>query len=215
MYGLNCQHANQLTGQLEGTILKAFLRAANLKRWLARRAIGSYAIRLCKTLFDKIYGDRSSDSHHQELALADEDHAKRGDQPTPEELKAFVTSPRVVLHARHRSKGIIYARARTHLGNSLVLFYPHGDVHSTPIPGSIQEVYSVGGTTFFAIRRYHKSSLSNPGAFAQWPEFPAGIWSTKGEEDILEEVEVPWIHSHFAQLAISDGNVVVLDLTRI
>lgn len=51
--------------------------------------------------------------------------------------------------------------------------------------------------------------------FSQWPEFPAQIWSTKGDNQLLERVDVLWVHSHFAQLSISNENVVVLDLIQI
>ncbi|KAI1789372.1 hypothetical protein LXA43DRAFT_892979, partial [Ganoderma leucocontextum] len=117
--------------------------------------------------------------------------------------------------AHFRSKGVIYARASTHLGNSLVLFYSGGDPRLTPVPGSIQQIYSIGGKTSFAVRRYHKPASINPDPFAQWPEFLARIWSTKGDANTLEEVQVPWIHSHFTQLSISNGDIVVLDLKRV
>ena len=204
---------NSLTGQLEGTIHQAFLRAANLKRWLARAAINSDCIRRCKALFDKIYGERSNNSHQEQSDLADED-SSRENKATPDEIRAFVTSPHVALHARLRFKGVVYARASTHLGNSLVLFYPGGDIYSTLVPGSIQHIYTVGGKTFFAVRQYHRPSSIETDPFAQWPEFRAQTWSTNGDADTLEEVHVPWVHSHFAQLAISDKDVVVLDLNR-
>lgn len=121
----------------------------------------------------------------------------------------------MVLRARHRFNGVIYARASTHLGNSLVLFYPQGDPDSAPIPGSIKEIYSIGGKTSFAVCRYHKPALMDTDPFSQWPEFPAQIWSTKGDNQLLERVDVLWVHSHFAQLSISNENVVVLDLIQI
>lgn len=195
---------------------RAFLRAANLKHWLSRTANKSNAIQRCKALFDKIYGTQSDDHHHEELTLADKDCAKREEnEVTPVDLKAHVASSLVALHARFRSKGVVYARASTHLGNSLVLFYPRRNTHSPPIPGSIQYIYTVSGKTSFAIQRYCKLALDNPDPFAQWPEFRAQTWSMGDGTDALEDVQVSWICGHFAQLPISKDKVVVLDLSEL
>ncbi|PIL30483.1 hypothetical protein GSI_07182 [Ganoderma sinense ZZ0214-1] len=192
---------------------KAFLRAANLKRWLSKAANRSEGIKRCKALFDKIYGAKSCDRHHEELALADEDYVKKEeDKATPDDLKALVASPHVALHARFRSGGIVYARASTHKGNSLVLFYPDGNIDSPPIPGCIQHIFSVGGKTSFAIQRYRKSASNNLDPFARWPEFRAQTWSTTQGSHSLEIVQISWIHAHFAQLSIGQDKVVVLDL---
>lgn len=195
---------------------RAFLRAANLKRWLSRAANKSDSIQRCKALFDKIYGTKSDNHHDEELVLADEDCTNREEnEDTPVDLKAHVTSSFVALHARFRYKGVVYARSSTHLGNSLVLFYPGGNINSPPIPGSIQYIYTVGGKTTFAVQRYHKPALDEPDPFAQWPEFRAQIWSIGNDTDVLEDVQVPWIHTHFAQLQISKDKAVVLDLSEL
>ena len=193
----------------------AFLRAANLKRWINRRANASNAIQRCKALFDKIYGQSADEYHREELVPADEEDPREENlKDTPDDLKALISLPRVALHARLRLNGVIYARASTHLGNSLVLFHPGGDIHSPLVPGSIQYIYTVRGKNSFAVHRYHRPSLNGPDPFAQWAEFPAQTWSTRGSADALEEVQLPWIQSHFAQLSISKDDVVVLDLSR-
>ena len=193
------------------------MQAANLKRWLNRRANDSSIIRQCKALFDKIYGPKT-DASQQEQAAAlsgEENWGEANLKNTPNELKALISVPQVALPARLHLNGVVYARASTHLGNSLVLFHPGGDIHSPLIPGSIQYIYAIGGKTSCAVHQYHRPSLESSDPFTPWPEFPAQIWSTRGSTNALEEVPVSWIQSHFAQLAISNDNVVVLDLSRI
>ena len=195
---------------------RVFSRAANLKHWLARAAASSEALRRCKALFDKIYVERSNDDCQEEQAkLADEDCSTEEHSQTLNDIKALANLPGASFHARLRFKGVVYTRASTHLGNSLVLFYPGGDIHSTVVPGSIQQIYTIGGRTFFAIHRYHKPASTIPDPFARWPEFPAQTWSVHSDADMFEEVHVPWVHSHFAQLSTSNENVVVLDLSRV
>lgn len=42
--------------------------------------------------------------------------------------------------ARMWHKGILYTRASTHVGNSLILYHPEGKMDTVPIPGSIQSI---------------------------------------------------------------------------
>ncbi|KAI1782701.1 hypothetical protein LXA43DRAFT_905041, partial [Ganoderma leucocontextum] len=170
----------------------------NLRRWLSRPNCPD-VIRRCKTLFDKLYGEKQDRTAHiQELAFADDDSSK----------------PHVILHARYRADGVIYARAETHLGNSLILFYPQGVRTSSAIPGSIQYIYSVDGHLRFAVRPYSALALGSLDPFVRYPDFPARTWSTQGT-NTLEEVEVSWVFCHFAQYSISDAHVVVLALSQV
>ena len=204
---------NLSLGQLEKTIHQAFLRGANLRRWLSRPNCPEI-IQRCQTLFSKLYGNRPDGTAHiQEVALA-EDEPSKPSQDTPEDLRRLIHRRKVVLHARYRADGVIYARAETHVGNSLVLFYPHGDRTSAAIPGSIQYIYRLDGQLRFAVRRYSSPALETPDLFAQYPDFPARTWST-GSADALEEVEVAWVFCQFAQYSISDDYVVVLALNQV
>ena len=194
---------------------QAFLRAANLRRWLSRPNCPEI-IRRCKILFNKLYGEKPDGTAHiQELALSEDDSSKPPQpQNTPEDLRGLIHSSKMILHARYRADGVIYARAETHVGNSLVLFYPQGDRMSSAIPGSIQYIYEVDGQLRFAVRRYSPPTLEGRDQFAQYPDFPARTWSTRGT-GALEEVEVSWVFCHFAQYNISDAHVVVLALSQV
>ena len=147
-------------GQLEKTIHQAFLRGANLRHWLSRPNCPEIIYR-CRTLFNKLYGDKPDGiAHLQELALTEDDPLKPSQlQDTPEELWKLIHRSKVILHARYRADGVIYARAGTHFGNSLVLFYPHGNRTSAAIPGSIKYIYRLDGHVRFAVRRYTSPSL--------------------------------------------------------
>lgn len=202
-------------GELERTIHRAFLRAANLRRWLARPNCPE-AVRQCKTLFDRLYGDKSDEQiHTQQLGLADDGLSKSLKlEKTPEDLRLLVGQSHVALQARLRADNVVYARADTHLGNSLILFYPRGDRSSAAIPGRIQYIYTTDSSPCFAVRRYCTPILESPDPFARWPDFPARIWSTR-MEDTMEKVEVSWVFSHCCQYTISEDHVVILDISQV
>ena len=203
---------NHRFGQLEHTIHRAFLRAANLRRWLSRPNCPN-VIRQCKVLFDKLYGEKADgNAHLQEISLADDNPPTS--VPTPDDLRALINRSRVILQARYRADGVIYARAQTHVGNSLIMYYPDGDRSLPPIPGSIQYIYSIDGRLRFAVRRYHTPTLSYSDPFRHYADFPARIWATD-KMDQLEAVEVGWVLSHFAQYRVSDTDVVVLALSQV
>jgi hypothetical protein len=102
------------------------------------------------------------------------------------------------MQARLRADQVVYARASTHVGNSLIMFYPGGSWSAEPTPGTIEYIFTDGGPLRFAVQRYLPAKLVGPDPFAQWADFPAKSWSTTlGEE--LKEVEVEWIMSHFAR----------------
>ena len=154
-------------------------------------------------------------AHLQEVILADDDHVNQSaSKPTPDDLRALINRDRVTLQARYRADGVIYSRAQTHVGNSLVLYYPHGDRTSSAVPGSIQYIFSVDGSLRFAVRRYNAPKLTYSDPFAQYPDFPARLWAIDGTER-LEVVEVAWVLSHFAQYRVSETDVVVLTLSQV
>jgi hypothetical protein len=117
-----------LSGVMEATIARSFMRAANLRRWLKRPDCPE-VIRQFKHLFDKSFTPAATDPNLDAY-----------DEPPGSE------------QAHYSRDGVNFSRASTHLGNSLVLYHP--TLSSTePIAGSIQFIRSTGGQVNFHIQR--------------------------------------------------------------
>jgi len=146
----NFDHSIFYPGQLERTILHTFIRAGNLKRWLARPDCLAL-IRACKELFDRAYSmDPTQD--------ADADDAAQHMQVrSPDDLRPLIEYPTISLRARHSHNGISYTRSSTHVGNSLVYYHPRGDETLEPVPGSIKYIYLPphGAVTFVVQCQLH------------------------------------------------------------
>lgn len=105
-------------------MLKSFIRGGNLRRWL-NRADCPQVILEFKRLFDLSF-----------------DATKSRDEEAPGKDGE---------HAHHTYKGVNYSRASTHLGNSLVIFYPSNSVDA--VAGSIQKIEVVDNEVKFFIQR--------------------------------------------------------------
>jgi hypothetical protein len=145
---------NVLTGEMETTMVHMFIKAGKLKWWLARLDCPP-VIKECKILFDKAYApkihdvseiDDDRDSVFVETLFAD-------DHPAPcvvmDELRHFTKKAKAIMCARLRHCGIIYAISSTHLGKSLIHFYPHGDRSKSPILGCIKFIFEQQGRMVF------------------------------------------------------------------
>ncbi|KAI9568424.1 hypothetical protein HD554DRAFT_2005407, partial [Boletus coccyginus] len=115
--------------------------------------------------------------------------------------------------ARVKHMGIVYSWASTHLGNSLVSFYPCSNCSSPLVPGSIKYIYELDGVLTLAIQRQGMVPRGNNTVdmFVAYPHFPAKTYSSTLSET-LEAVTTSWIHAHYARWPISDDLVVVLSL---
>jgi hypothetical protein len=204
---------------MESTMLRSFIRAGKLKRWLARDDCPP-AIKECKILFDKAYAPKVTDESRVsdvgdgvfvEPSLADDKAVPR---KVPDDLRPFVRKEKTVLRARLRHRGVTYATSSTHLGNSLVHFYPHGDTTKSPIPGSIKYIFEHEGKMAFAVQRQLPARQDVVDPFEPYIHFPAKLYSS-GMGDALEIVEVDWIMCHFARWQMSSEHVVVLSLSRV
>ncbi|KAI0740300.1 hypothetical protein C8Q76DRAFT_608220 [Earliella scabrosa] len=133
---------------------------------------------------------------------------------TPDALKTLVKDTHVLLQARLRADHVVYSQARTHLGNSQILFYPSGDRSVPAIPGQIEYIFSIGRIPRFAVRRYSLAKLDRPDPFTRWPDFPARLWSSH-LSDRLEEVHTSWVLTQFARYGITEDHVVVVDLSQV
>ncbi len=110
-----------------------------------------------------------------------------------------------------RHRGVMYSRASTHTGNSLVMFYRNGDTTSPTIPASIQKITNKNGVVNVVVRRFAPTADLDP--FAAYPHFPAQLYS----KSLLPKEKIPlsWILCHFAKYRWSEDHVVVLSLCRV
>ncbi|KAJ7642971.1 hypothetical protein DFH06DRAFT_999285 [Mycena polygramma] len=178
---------NRVGGELEGILTRSFLRGATLRRWL-RRSDCPEIIKQFKAIFDRAFGQRS------EVVGTSPPLAKDGDR------------------AEYMFNGTNFSRASTHLGNSLVLYYPSAAA-STPVAGSIERILSRGQETSFSIRRQALLPPGKSDPFARYfPYFPAQTYSSK-MQDITDTVQPSMVLSHYARYEFKD-RAVVLDLSR-
>jgi hypothetical protein len=108
----------------------------------------------------------------------------------------------------------MYVRSSTHVGNSLIYFYPDGNYSSLPVPGSIKYIYTLQGRTTFAVNRQLPMDYGASDPFRHYPHFPAKLYSSNLSLQ-LENVEVQWVGCHFAHYRISRDHAVVLSLSRV
>ena len=130
------------------------------------------------------------------------------------ELCELVPQCTTVLRAHIWHSGIIYSQSATHIRNSQIMYYCHGNRRHTPVPGVIQHIYEVDGSMAFAVRRWCQLVNDRTDIFSAYPYFLAKVYSTCLAEK-LEHIEVSWVLSHYACWAISDEDVVVLSLCRV
>ena len=70
--------------------------------------------------------------------------------PVPQDLKGLIHQCSVVLCAHVKHEGVVYNQSSTHVGNSLIMFYPQGCRTMSPVPGSIKYIYGSNGMLTFA-----------------------------------------------------------------
>lgn len=203
-------------GQMEATLLHAFVKAGNLRRWLNRPDCPA-AIKECKIVFDKAFSPKKASSEGNgfegEGPCVEDDRRPR---PVPCELRQIVTDRKVLLQARIKLSGVFYTTAVTHLGNSLVMFYPNGNMSTSPVPASIKFIFSRGEETLFAVERQLPRSADDDSVdpFSKYPHFPAKLYGSRMSSD-LEVIKLDWVLSHYARWNMPSGYSVVLPLTKV
>ncbi|KAI6008930.1 hypothetical protein F5J12DRAFT_703798, partial [Pisolithus orientalis] len=101
----------------------------------------------------------------------------------------------------------------THVGNSLIFFYPGGHT-CTAVPGSIKYNVMHEGEVHFAVQHQLPASEDVPDMFSHYPHFPASLYSAK-LSDILEFVWPSWVVCHFAWWQYSQRDTVILRLHQV
>ncbi|KAH9939692.1 uncharacterized protein BXZ73DRAFT_43468 [Epithele typhae] len=182
-------------GEAEVTMLQSFLRAARLRRWLLRPDCPS-ALREVKRLFHKAFGSGSMESS-SEVHGDDAEGTPTCYDKIPDDLRQLLTPvecDNVTLVARHRHNNVIFARASTHAGNSLVCFYRHSSGEREF--GSIKYIYKVGVTVKFAVQSHLPARHGDP--FLEYKDFPA---TTRSQQlsSTLESICPSDVTGHFAR----------------
>ncbi|KAG2745384.1 hypothetical protein P692DRAFT_20743949, partial [Suillus brevipes Sb2] len=193
-------------GQQESTLLFSFIKAAKLKCWLNRTSCPPI-FRDVKSLFDRFV------SPTVDVILEDGLIHPTSKENIPDDLRCLIKVQQAVLHARIKYKGAMYARESTHMGNSLILFYPDGIMH-TQIPGTIKYIFRTEHGVGFAVWRHHPLLSSHPDPFRHYPHFPAQLHSST-LADHLEVVMPEWVVSHFARWKFSPQHIIAVSLCRV
>lgn len=185
----------------------SFLKGSRLRQWINRPDCPAI-LKECKLLFDKAFGN--------DVSKADSDKpADSAYITTPAILRPLVKSPKVALRAQFNLNETAYCRSTTHVGNSLVMFYPKGDKSQEPIPGSIEHIiFEPNRKVTLTVRRQLPTLPGFVDPYVEWPHFPARVYSTSLSSQ-LEGVDPEWITSHYARWAFDKNHAVILNLSRV
>ncbi|KJA16575.1 hypothetical protein HYPSUDRAFT_1064401 [Hypholoma sublateritium FD-334 SS-4] len=182
---------NKIGGPLEQTILESYSKGANLRRWL-RRSDCPEVIRQFKVLFDKAF---SSHIH------ADSE-PRLNSGPLPVEV------------AHYRHDGVNFSRAKTHMGNSLILYYPT-PTSASPIAGSIQKITTSNQGVRLHVQRQASLEPGQRDPFMRYPSFPAKTYSAEMQHmSHLDIIGFPSVVTHVARYEFKD-RAVIMDLSRV
>ena len=202
---------NHKPGELEASMTMSFLRGARLRQWINRPDCPAI-LKECRIIFDKAFGDSVGENEDEDK---DDNPADSAYISTPAILRCFVKSHKVALRARCSVNQISYCRSSTHVGNSLVMFYPKGDISREPVPGCIEHIiFEPNGEVTFTIRQQLPALSGFVDPYIEWPYFPARVYSTSLSPQ-LERVDPEWIVSHYARWAFDKNHAVVFNLSRV
>jgi len=140
-------------------MLHSYLKGAKLRTWLSRPECPP-AIQECKVLLDRVYNTHTH-SYALPSDLNDIDSFDDVRVPetwnatyVPEDLQELIHRRKAVLRAHVKTAGgVVYSRCSTHLGNSLILFYPNGNRASPAVPGCIIYIYTSKKAHFILLCR--------------------------------------------------------------
>ncbi len=187
----------------------AFTRATSLRRWIARPDCPEF-LRECQAVFNKTFGRGQSNPN-----ISDDNLPQSAFVPTPGELQHLISETSVALRARHHYDDVIFSRASTHVGNSLILFYPAEGSTGDPIPGSIEYIIvKRNREVIYAVRTQLPASADTADPFRFYPHFPAKVYSPRLSSE-LTLVQPSAVMSHYARWKMDNDRAVVLTLGRV
>lgn len=218
------QSINDVLGQLEETLLRDFISKASIRRWLSGVNRVSI-IKQCYKLLQPFLGNRAPHLAGSDDSLNDLEDDRAGtflgvgenedDNGIDEEEQTPLYATSIVTEvARMRHAGVLYTRASTHVGNSLVLYHRAGDRSTEEIPASIQRIHQCGTNFKCFVKRHKKVSIAQAARdpFKYYKYFDASLYSSALQEG-MEEIEADWIKCHFARYPWSESQVVVVSLS--
>ncbi|KAK0215388.1 hypothetical protein IW262DRAFT_1277845 [Armillaria fumosa] len=184
--------SGHIGGELEKTILQSFLRGANLRHHLNRPNCPQLIWQF-KVLFDKALPSKNC----QETTLT-------------------VNPPMVrqSSHAYYTYCGVTFSCQSTHLGGSLIAYYPTTKPQDLVV-GSIQEIKTENGQILFAIKRQAPLPDAKYDPFKHYADFPATMYSLKMVDGPLDTIHPSQIWSHVARYEFSHERAVIIDLCRV
>lgn len=185
----------------------AFTRATSLRRWIAKPDCPLF-LQECQALFNKTFGGAK-------LNTQEDDIPQSAFTPTPRELRGLIPDKLIALRARYHYDDVIFSKASTHVGNSLILFYPEGNSTGNPVPGSIKHVIvKTNKEVLYAVRRQLSAPVGIKDPFRFYPHFPAQVYSSSLSSELFL-VKPSWVVSHYARWRMDKDRVVVLTLSRV
>jgi hypothetical protein len=173
---------------MEATILKSYMRAANLRRWLTRKDCPE-VIRQFKRLFDLAFSRQTMRELND--AVSGDDREK----------------------AHLSFNGVNFSRASTHLGNSLIIFRPNGE--NVAVAGSIEKIQVINNNVTFVVRRQGPLPSNKSDPFKPFPHFPATTYSSKMSNAAPDVIHPKRVISHCARFEFSGQRAVILNLSRV
>lgn len=192
-------------------MIDSFLRAAKLRRWLNRPDCPE-ALRQVKCFFDKAYGSWNF-STTTSTTESSTKHRASTHPSVPADLLPLLPPDdlgRLTLVARCKHESYTLSRSSTHVGNSLVLYYPRSQA-STAEYGSIKYIYQVDQRVVLAVQRQLPTSENDP--FQYYTDFPATVRSARlGPLELVDQTSVI---CQFLRWKMPTGDVVVLPLYKV
>ena len=207
--------SNHKIGQMESTLLHSYLRAANLRRWLSDPN-ATPVFQEISDLFNKIYRARGSGDDVAAESPIDEENTKQS-WAIPKDLSTLLpfAGRSIFLQARIKLSGTMYSVAKTHIRNSMILFYPNGNLVSKYVAESITYIFSCDRNRYlFAVQRQLPLDDDVVDPFCIYPYFPARLYSSQLSSS-LECVETDWVFGHCARWKLNESHTVVLSLSRV
>jgi hypothetical protein len=179
---------------MEATMLKSYTRAGNFRR-LLRHPQCPEALKVVKRLYSKVFGMPGSTTEY------------------PEESEDFSPSNDKANYTIQNYLGrITYSRAKTHVGNSIVLYHLAGNP-TAEFAGEIQKIEVNDDGALFTIRRQGPLPPGVFDPFIRFPFFSARCYSSC-LTDYVDTVPFCDVTAHGARFQFSRGRSVIVNLSR-
>lgn len=180
--------------EAEQTITQAFILGCKTRHWLSRPDCPQ-AIKECKGLYDKAYRKKSVLNDDEGLEPPSSKGTQGPKMELPMEIAIALPFSSAPTKANLTVNGIVYSRAETHTGNSLVM-YRMGDLVRY---GSIQVIFwHPGGAWRCAVKRQLPAADTIANIYGLFEDYPATILSNSWVEqpDIIDPGD---ILAHYAR----------------